>query len=387
MSCKKQEHIKFSLDPKARALPAAGPLAAPAAAGPLAAPVAALEAEHNPLPELNFDQITLSAQSLGLKLKTPFFVSSMTGGTPQSNSINLNLAEAAHRQGWMLALGSCRNIIEAKNFSFEKTLRSRFPGLPLLSNLGISQLIEYTNPIASTKWDAVKNLLDILKPVAFVVHANPLQECLQQEGTAHFKGGLAALKFLVKQSPVPVVVKEVGCGFGQKALQNLSQLGLGAVDAAGLGGTHWGRVEGLRSAARCEAISVKDPAHAKACIKARAAETFANWGVNTWDVLKMLRSLRVAAWASGGMQNGLDAARGLHMGAECVGFAGALLKAMLEPGERPGEHLYKSQSPIERAVHFMSTVEYELKVAMLCVGAKDIKSLQSLGNNKAATKQ
>ena len=45
-----------------------------------------------------------------------------------------------------------------------------------------------------------------------IIHLNPLQEALQKEGTAQFKGGLLALKTLAKELPLPLIIKETGCG-------------------------------------------------------------------------------------------------------------------------------------------------------------------------------
>lgn len=54
---------------------------------------------HNALPEINFDDITLNTEFLGKKLKTPFLVSSMTGGAAMAETINRNLAIAAEERG------------------------------------------------------------------------------------------------------------------------------------------------------------------------------------------------------------------------------------------------------------------------------------------------
>src|SRR5699024_3121784 len=50
---------------------------------------------HNALPEINFDEINLETSFLGKKIKAPFLVSSMTGGSELAANINHNLAKAA----------------------------------------------------------------------------------------------------------------------------------------------------------------------------------------------------------------------------------------------------------------------------------------------------
>src|SRR5699024_12401306 len=68
---------------------------------------------HNALPEINFDEIDLTASCLGNELKAPFLVSSMTGGSDLATDINRNLALAAEEKGWVMALGSTRAMLES----------------------------------------------------------------------------------------------------------------------------------------------------------------------------------------------------------------------------------------------------------------------------------
>ena len=89
-----------------------------------------------------------------------------------------------------------------------------------------------------------------------IVHTNPLQECLQPEGTPQFAGGLRALELLVKELDLPVIVKETGCGFSTATLRRLQGMGISAVDVGGFGGTiscrcGGGRVTGLQGV-RCK---------------------------------------------------------------------------------------------------------------------------------------
>jgi len=52
---------------------------------------------HQALPEINFDEIDLSCQFLKRKLNYPLLISSMTGGTIEAKTINLNLAKTAQK--------------------------------------------------------------------------------------------------------------------------------------------------------------------------------------------------------------------------------------------------------------------------------------------------
>ena len=183
-----------------------------------------------------------------------------------------------------------------------------------------------------------------------IIHTNPLQECIQPEGTPRFRGGLAALEKLCAQLSVPVILKETGCGFSLKTLARLQETGLAAIDVSGRGGTHWGRVESQRLSAEQ--------------IQFSAGKTFADWGISTVDSILAAKSLQLTAevWASGGVRTGLDAAKLLAMGASMVGMAQPLLAAALE-----GE---------EKLVQQIEQLNYELMVAMFCTGTESVLELR-----------
>jgi isopentenyl-diphosphate delta-isomerase len=69
----------------------------------------------------------------------------------------------------------------------------------------------------------------------------------------------------VEELPVPLIVKETGCGFGPAALARLRASGVALVDVAGAGGTTWTGVEALRGSARQRALG----------------ETRREWGIPT----------------------------------------------------------------------------------------------------------
>src|SRR5690625_607703 len=68
---------------------------------------------HNALPEINFNDINIETTFLNKKLKAPFLVSSMTGGSELASKININLATASEEKGWAIGLGSTRALLES----------------------------------------------------------------------------------------------------------------------------------------------------------------------------------------------------------------------------------------------------------------------------------
>ncbi len=299
---------------------------------------------HEAFPEINFSDIDISCEAFGVRLKSPFFVSSMTAGHLHSGKLNYLFAKLCHEKSWVMGVGSQRReLFDAHAGAEWKQIRKEFPNLALLGNVGLSQFIK-------TPLENIQKLIDSLGAKALIVHTNPLQEALQPEGTPEFKGGLNALKKSLQILSVPVIVKETGCGFSKTSLEKLNDIGISYVDLSGLGGTHWGRIEGQRSQPR-EKLHL-------------ASKVFADWGISTVDSLLNARAIgpKFQIWASGGVRSGLDAAKFIAMGAKMVGIAKPILEAGLE-----GETALRN---------VVEQFEFELKVAMFCCGVQNLQQLQ-----------
>jgi isopentenyl-diphosphate delta-isomerase len=299
---------------------------------------------HEALPDMDFSDIEIKSRRFSQPIEKPFFVSSMTAGHHGASNINQNLMEACAESQWAMGVGSQRRELTDLDAAREwQVLRHNFPRISLFSNLGIAQLIH-------TPLDQIKRLTDALQAEALIIHCNPLQETLQPEGTPQFKGSWEALAGLVKKLALPIVVKETGCGFSTSTLKRLNDIGVAVVDVSGLGGTHWGRIEGNRAM--------------EGSIQHKAAASFRNWGIDTVQSVKNAASLmpKFEIWGSGGARHGLDAAKLFTLGASSVGFAKPLLHAALQNAQ---------------AVHeLMTTIEYELKVAMFCTGSRTLSELR-----------
>ena len=220
---------------------------------------------HEALPEINFADIKLNDTDPKALFTSPFFVASMTAGHADGEAINDRLASACQESGWAMGVGSQRReLFDESEKKRWQLIRKKYPDVQLLSNIGLSQVIH-------TPVDKLKDLLDSIDAAALMVHTNPLQEALQVEGTPNFKGGMKALEKLCTDLDRPVILKETGCGFSKITLKQINDIGLFAVDLSGSGGTHWGRVEGMRAGADSP--------------QQLAAKAFANWGISTVDSL------------------------------------------------------------------------------------------------------
>ena len=351
---RKREHIRHSLNSAHQAVGLSG--------------LDQIHLVHEALPDLDFGQIQIATSCLGRVLRTPFFVAGMTAGHDQAFKVNQTLAVLCQERGWSMGVGSQRRDLEtdagsattASKFQSESTidswreLREQVPNLVLFANIGISQLI--TAPL-----EKVRGLVEALRAQALVVHTNALQEALQYEGTPLFRGAYEALKRVCAELGTPVVLKETGCGFSSTTLRKLKGVGLSAIDVSGLGGTHWGRIEGARAP--------------EASVQAAAAQTFAGWGESTaQSVLAAAQELgtegepenepksEMEIWASGGVRSGLDAAKLIALGAHRVGYAKPALEAAL-------------QGPDALRL-WMETQEFELKLALFCTGTANCRTLR-----------
>lgn len=300
---------------------------------------------HCALPEIDLSEIDLSTQWLGYRLNAPLMISSMTGGAVRAERINHNLAVAAQALGIPFAVGSQRVALEGESDSgLSLRLRDLLPSVPLLSNIGAAQLV------GAEGFDGARRVVEDIGADALIVHCNPLQEALQPGGDTQWRGVLAAIERLCAGSSVPVVVKEVGAGLSPQAVRQLSGAGVQAVDVAGAGGTSWAAIEGHR---------------AETDRQRRIAQPFADWGIPTADAIVKARDAvpHIFLIGSGGIRNGVDAAKAIRLGADLVGQAAHVLESAL----------LSEEAVIEA---FEITIE-QLRVACFCTGSRDLSGLRS----------
>jgi isopentenyl-diphosphate delta-isomerase len=256
---------------------------------------------HRALPGRDLADVGLGCELLGARLAAPLVISAMTGGTADALEVNRRLARAAAEHGVALVLGSEPALLP--------TYRPAGGGRPplLLGNLGAAQVRDANGP------ERAERLLDVLGADGLSIHLNPVQEAVQPEGQPAFSGVLEGIAAVVERlAPRPVVVKEVGFGMDPEDVRALAGAGVAAVDVAGAGGTNWALIEGRRDP-RAGAV----------------AAAFADWGVPTVDALAGARAaapgLRLIA--SGGLRDGVDAAKCLALGASAAGLARPFLVA------------------------------------------------------------
>lgn len=182
---------------------------------------------------------------LGKTLRLPIWVSSMTGGTTWARTINYNLAKACREFGMGMGLGSCRALLYSEEHLPDFDVRDVIGDeLPLYANLGIAQVEKL---IDKGELGRIDEMLARLRVDGLIVHVNPLQEFLQPEGDRLMQPPIETIQRLLAQATYPIIVKEVGQGFGPRSMEALLQLPLAAVDFGAAGGTNFSMLELLRS--------------------------------------------------------------------------------------------------------------------------------------------
>lgn len=181
---------------------------------------------------------------LGKMIRSPFWVSSMTGGTGAARHINTNIARACREFGFGMGLGSCRKILFDKTHWADFDMREVIgPDQPLWANLGIAQ-VEALLKAKNEK--AIIDLVGSLRADGLIIHVNPLQEWFQPEGDRIERAPIDTIEELLGRIHIPLIVKEVGQGMGEESLKHLIQLPLAALEFGAYGGTNFSNLELMR---------------------------------------------------------------------------------------------------------------------------------------------
>ena len=301
---------------------------------------------HNALPEVNFSEIDTSTRFLNKHLSFPFMVSCMTGGYADALRINRGLAEVCEEHGIAMGVGSQRQALEHSAFhSTFRVVREVAPSIPVVGNLGAAEVA------AMRSIQTIKRLVDLIGADAFAVHLNPLQEMLQPEGNTNFKGVLNGIAQMVRDLPVPVIVKEIGAGISVTVAKRLLDIGVQYIDVAGAGGTSWAGVEILRRG------------------KTKSTQEFWDWGIPTATALQDVAGLRSSGYSfhiigSGGISTGMEAAKCLGLGADLVASARPMLKALISGGKKELRKLILEWGN-------------DLRSAMFLTGSPTVRDLQN----------
>ena len=175
---------------------------------------------YNALTQTRLEDVDLSINFLGKRLRAPVLVGAMTGGAELSGVINRNLAAAAQRLDIGMMVGSQRIMLDStlgEQAAASFAVRDVAPDILLFGNIGLSQLSKAAVP-------DIAKALDRVGADDLAVHTNPLQEAIQHNGDTDFSGSLARLRDVAGELRCPTLLKEVGHGIGARAVAELMRL-------------------------------------------------------------------------------------------------------------------------------------------------------------------
>lgn len=298
---------------------------------------------HCAMPELALSDVDLSATLFGKALKAPLMVTGMTGGTDRAAAVNRDLAQMAEEFGLAFGVGSQRAMLDDPSRIASFDVRKVAPTAVIVGNIGLTQAVR-------SGVDGVRRLAEAISADGMAVHLNAGQELTQPEGDRDFRGGYQAIEKLARAFGGKLLVKETGCGISPAVARRLVDAGVSVIDVSGLGGTSWVRVEQLRSDGIARAVG----------------ETFSGWGIPTAAAITSVRKAvgnQVTLIASGGVRDGLEAAKALALGADFAGMALPFFKAQQAGG-------------LGGANTAAQTVLLGLRHALLLTGSRKVSELR-----------
>jgi len=298
-------------------------------------------------PEVNLDEIRTDTVFLGRSFSFPLMINAITGGFPEGNEINQILYRLALEFNLPMAVGS-------QSIGLKYPQRAEgFKALREHSELGFL----VANVSAAATPEMARDAIGMINADAIQLHVNCLQELTMVEGERSFYGLLKNVEAIVSTCKKPVIIKGVGVGMYYESALTAFRTDAAAIDVGGLGGTDFAQIENWRGK--------------------RKDGFLEGWGISTYDstrnALKARKEyieecvLEEGLWkspkryivASGGMNHPIDGVKAITMGADFIGVAGGILKAVLDEGEAGG------RAWIENYIE-------DFKKVMLLTGKKEV---------------
>ncbi len=291
---------------------------------------------HQSLPNTSLEQVKLDTKIGELSVSSPIFINAMTGGGgTRTLEINRDLAFAAKELGMAISVGSQMSALKdpAESESY-RVIRTTYPDGIVIGNLGSEATI-----------DQAKTAVDMIEANALQIHLNVVQELTMPEGDRNFCSALTRIEDIVKSLNVPIIVKEVGFGMNKEAVSRLLSIGVSAVDVGGYGGTNFAKIENNR--------------------RENAFSFFNDWGISTTVSIAEAKAAgkELSVLGSGGVQNSLDIAKAIALGADAVGVAGYFLKILMKEG-------------VDALIEELHLIHGEITMMMTALGVRTIKELQ-----------
>lgn len=294
---------------------------------------------HRAASALNWDDLDTSTTFLGREISFPYMINAVTGGTDFADELNRDLAIIAKEMNIPMAVGSQKIAIDDPETegSFV-AVREENPDGFIIGNLS-----------ALNTLDEVKIAIDMIDADAFQLHLNIGQELVMEEGDRDFSNLYNNIADIVKHSPVPIIVKEVGMGISGEVAQDLYDLGVRNIDIAGKGGSNFMEIEALRA-------------------PAGSYNELLGWGIPTAQALIEITNLGLedlTVISSGGIAEANHIAKSIIVGADMTAGSGEIINYLLR-GDR------------DRTLEYLKSIQNNLKIIMMLQGAKSLQELKDV---------
>ncbi len=199
-----------------------------------------VELVHDALPELALDDVDLAVSFVGKRLRAPFLITGMTGGTAEAAVVNRDLAKLAERHGIAFGLGSQR-AMHGRPEARRDVSRAQIG-----ADHGRAREPRPESGRRDDRRQRSRRSRSAVGADALCLHLNPAQEIVQPEGDRASAAASTRSGGFARELPLPLIVKETGCGISPASARRLAAAGVRIVDVSGAGGTSWVRVEQLR---------------------------------------------------------------------------------------------------------------------------------------------
>ncbi|MFX1426109.1 MAG: type 2 isopentenyl-diphosphate Delta-isomerase [Promethearchaeota archaeon] len=307
---------------------------------------------HHPIPDIDFDEIDLSAEFYDKTVSAPICISAITGGHPISKEINEILAKAAEEENIIMSVGSQRAGLEDPTLldSFAVT-REVAPTIPIIGNIGIGQVSDINFQV-----EDFNSCIEMIKADAMAIHLNILHELVQDKGDISYRLFRKNFQKIREMYDIPIIAKEVGTGFSQDLALELDKLGFDGFDVGGTGGTSFAAIESKRKNFNNQRFT-RDP-----------SVVFREWGIPTpVSVIYVRKVSQKLIIATGGLRTGIDIAKSIALGADIGGFAYNFLQSAWKD---------RKNNSISNTVKEIRTLKNELRSCLWLMNLDEIEKLK-----------
>ncbi|MFX1281383.1 MAG: type 2 isopentenyl-diphosphate Delta-isomerase [Promethearchaeota archaeon] len=307
---------------------------------------------HYPIPDIDFDEIDLTAEFFEKTISAPICISAITGGHPVSKEINEILAKAAEEENIIMSVGSQRAGLEDPNLldSFKIT-RQVAPTIPIIGNIGIGQVSDINFDV-----EDFNKCIEMVKADVMAIHLNILHELVQDKGDISYRLFRKNFQKIREMYDIPIIAKEVGTGFNQDLALNLDRLGFDGFDIGGTGGTSFAAIESKRKNFNNQRFT-RDP-----------SIVFREWGIPTpVSVIYVRKVSQKLIIATGGLRTGIDIAKSIALGADIGGFAYNFLQSAWKD---------RKNNSISHTVKEIRTLKNELRSCLWLMNLDEIGELK-----------